>query len=95
MAEDDSGELILSLYTTLSEQGEEKRVPGFVSIPETMILSDQLPQLPARQVVMQVYSAEATRPQLAEKVKSLVPDGYPIAVQVDRLTKSIVPRPHH
>lgn len=91
MAEDDSGELILSVYTTLSEQGEEKRVPGFVTIPETMILSDQLPQLPARQVVMQVYSAEATRPQLAEKVKSLVADGYRVAIQVERLTKSIVP----
>lgn len=44
MAEDDSGELILSVYTTLSERGEEKRVPGFVTIPETMILSDHLVQ---------------------------------------------------
>ena len=91
MAEDDSGELILSVYTTLSEHGEEKRVPGFVTIPESMILNDQLPQLPARQVVMQVHSAEATRPQLAERVRSLVADGYRIAIQVDRLTKSIVP----
>jgi EAL and modified HD-GYP domain-containing signal transduction protein len=91
MAEDDSGELILSVYTTLSEHGEEKRVPGFVTIPEMMILNDELPQLPARQVVMQVHSAEATRPQLTEKIKSLVADGYRIAVQVDRLTKSIVP----
>ena len=91
MAEDDSGELILSVYTTLSEHGEEKRVPGFVTIPENMILSDQLPQLPARQVVMQVHSAEATRPQLVERVRSLVADGYRIAIHVDRLTKSIVP----
>ncbi|NVK02510.1 MAG: HDOD domain-containing protein [Oceanospirillaceae bacterium] len=91
MQADDSGELILSVYTTLSEHGEEKRVPGFVSIPETMILADELPQLPARQVVMQVYSADATRPQLQEKLKSLVADGYRIALHVEKLTKSLVP----
>lgn len=91
MQEDDSGELILSVYTTLSEHGEEKRVPGFVSIPEAMILNDQLPQLPARQVVMQVHSSEANRPALTDKIKSLVADGYRIAIEVDRLTKSIVP----
>lgn len=91
MQEDDSGELILSVYTTLSEHGEEKRVPGFVTIPEAMILNDQLPQLPARQVVMQVHSSEANRPALTDKIKSLVADGYRIAIEVDRLTKSIVP----
>lgn len=91
MQADDSGELILSVYTTLSEQGEEKRVPGFVSIPETMILADELPQLPARQVVMQVYSADATRPQLQEKLKNLVADGYRIALHVEKLSKSLVP----
>src|SRR5210317_455665 len=91
MAADDSGELILSVYTTLSEHGEEKRVPGFVSIPETMILDDELPQLPARQVVMQVYSSEATRPQLQVKLKSLVADGYRIALHVEKLSKSLVP----
>jgi len=91
MESDDSGELILSVYTTLSEHGEEKRVPGFVTIPEAMILQDQLPQLPARQVVVQVHSAEPTRAQLTEKLKSLVADGYRIAIQVDRLSKSMVP----
>jgi len=91
MQADDSGELILSVYTTLSEHGEEKRVPGFVSIPETMILDDELPQLPARQVVMQVYSSEATRPQLQVKLKNLVADGYRIALHVEKLTKSLVP----
>lgn len=91
MAADDSGELILSVYTTLSEQGEEKRVPGFVSIPEAMILQDELPQLPARQVVMQVHSSDATRPQLQEKLASMVADGYRIALEVDKLSKSILP----
>jgi len=91
MAADDSGELILSIYTTLSEKGEEKRVPGFVTIPESMILTDQLPQLPARQVVMQIHSNEVTRTQLESKLKSLVADGYRIAIQVDKLTKSMVP----
>jgi c-di-GMP phosphodiesterase len=91
MAADDSGELILSIYTTLSEKGEEKRVPGFVTIPESMILTDQLPQLPARQVVMQIHSNEVTRTQLESKLKSLVADGYRIAIKVDKLTKSMVP----
>lgn len=91
MASDESGELILSIYTTLSEQGEEKRVPGFVSIPESMILNDQLPQLPARQVVMQVNSDDATRSKLLPKLESLVADGYRIALKVEKLTKSMIP----
>ncbi len=88
---DSSSDLILSIYTTLSEQGEEKQVPGFVSISETLLLSDNLPQLPAKQLVIQVRPTGQNTEKLQERLRHLVTDGYRICIEVAHFNKAILP----
>ena len=88
---DHSSNLILSVYTTLSEQGEEKRVPGFISISEALILENSLPQLPAKQLVIQVCPTGQNTEALIERVQNLVADGYRLCLEVVHFSKTILP----
>lgn len=75
-----TSEVILHAYTSISDQGEVKRVPAFIQIAPRMILEGSMPALPARQVVINVRLTEPENKPLLRALLQLSREGYRIAL---------------
>jgi len=75
-----SSEVILHAYTSISDQGEIKRVPAFIQIAPRMILEGTMPALPVRQVVICVRLSDSGNLELLRALHKLAKDGYRIAL---------------
>lgn len=75
-----SSEVLLHAYTSISDQGEVKRVPAFVQIAPRMILEGVMPALPARQVVISIRLSEPDNKALLQALLQMSKDGYRIAL---------------
>ncbi|MCD8513860.1 MAG: hypothetical protein LRY63_11525 [Nitrincola sp.] len=81
-AEDDSlsSVAVLEAYTSISDQGEVKRVPAFISLSFALLEKTGLPGLPKKQVILE-FSLRGADPKAALKVLlPLINDGYRIAI---------------
>jgi len=79
--EEQSGsEVILHAYTSISDQGEVKRVPAFVQIAPRMILEGTMPSLPAKQVVISIRLTDPDDKPLLRALYQMSKDGYRIAL---------------
>ena len=81
-ADDDSlsSVAVLDAYTSISDHGEVKRVPAFISLSFALLEKTGLPGLPKKQVILE-FSLKNIDPKTA--LKSLVPlinEGYRVAV---------------
>lgn len=79
---DASSEIILNTYTSISDQGEVKRVPAFIPLPLEMVLGASMPSLPAKQVVFQLQVPRTPGPEYLEAVTRLSQEGYRVAVEI-------------
>lgn len=80
--EDDSlsSAAVLDAYTSISDQGEVKRVPAFIALSFALLQQTGLPGLPKKQVILE-FNLRGIDPK--EALKALVPlinEGYRIAV---------------
>ena len=71
---------VLDAYTSISDRGEVKRVPAFISLSFALLHRTGLPGLPKKQVILE-FSLKGI--DAKEALKSLIPlinDGYRIAI---------------
>lgn len=88
---DASSEIILSTYTSISDQGEIKRVPAFLPLPLEMIIGGTMPRLPAKQVVAQISIPAQPGPEYLQAVTRLVKDGYRVALDIQHYEPVLEP----
>lgn len=75
-----SSELLLHAYTSISDQGEVKRVPAFIQVSPRMILEGSVPALPAKQIVLCIRLTEPKNMELLKAIHQMVKDGYRFAL---------------
>ncbi|MBA4501810.1 EAL and HDOD domain-containing protein [Marinobacterium marinum] len=73
-------ELLLHAYTSLSDQGEIKRVPAFIRVSQKMLIEGNMPALPAKQVVICVRLTEPDNMELLRAMHAMVKAGYRFAL---------------
>ncbi|WP_027853689.1 EAL and HDOD domain-containing protein [Marinobacterium litorale] len=86
-----SSEMILSTYTSISDQGEVKRVPAFLPVPVSMVADGSMPALPTKQVVLQLSVPTKVGAEFAKALKQLAADGYRIALEVRGFDERLLP----
>jgi len=69
-------EVLLNAYTCISDAGAVKRVPAFINISEEMLMNDNFPDLPRKQVVIEIPETIQPTTAVAKAVLSLARDGY-------------------
>lgn len=75
-----SSELLLHAYTSISDQGEIKRVPAFIRVSQNMILDGSMPTLPAKHVVICIRLTQPDNMDLLRAMHAMVKDGYRLAL---------------
>lgn len=73
-------ELLLHAYTSISDQGEIKRVPAFIRVSQKMIQAGSMPALPAKQVVICVRITQPDNMELLRAMHAMVKEGYRFAL---------------
>jgi len=73
-------ELLLHAYTSISDQGEIKRVPAFIRVSQKMILERSMPALPPKQVVISLRLTEPGNMELLRTMHAMVKEGYRFAL---------------
>ncbi|WP_432694945.1 EAL and HDOD domain-containing protein [Marinobacterium sp. YM272] len=88
--ESDSGsEMILSTYTSISDQGEIKRVPAFLPISSSMVAN--MPNLPTKQVVLLLKLPEKPDRAFAELLVGLAKQGYRVTLSIPEYKPQLDP----
>ncbi|WP_417222863.1 EAL and HDOD domain-containing protein [Amphritea sp.] len=75
-----SSEVLLNSYTSISDQGELKRVPAFINLSRTLLLSDNIPDLPRKNVVLEIHQDVQVDRSVIVAIYRLVKAGYRIAL---------------
>jgi len=75
-----SGEMILSVYTSISDAGAIRRVPAFLPVDRELLLSGAIPDLARKQVVIELEPGSEPDPQYDRAVLNLMKDGYRICL---------------
>lgn len=69
-------EVILNAYTSITDSGEVKRVPAFINVSEDILLNGSFPDLPRKQVVIEIPETAAISKELVKAVYALARSGY-------------------
>lgn len=77
---DSNSELLLHAYTSISDQGEIKRVPAFIRVSQSMLLDGSMPTLPTKQVVICIRLTQPDNMELLRTMHAMVKDGYRFAL---------------
>lgn len=88
---DASSEIILSTYTSISDQGEIKRVPAFLPLPLEMLVDGSMPRLPAKQVVVQLSVPHRPGAEYLQAVQRLSSEGYRVALEIHAYDPALAP----
>lgn len=75
-----SSEVLLNSYTSISDQGELKRVPAFINLSRALLLSDNIPDLPRKNVVLEIHQGVKVDRSVIVAIYRLVKAGYRIAL---------------
>lgn len=81
-AEDDSlsSAAVLDAYTSISDQGEVKRVPAFISLSFALLKQTGLPGLPKKQVILEFSLKGADPKEALRNLLPLINEGYRVSV---------------
>ncbi len=77
---DNTSEVILNSYTSISDQGELKRVPAFINLSRDLLVSDDFPALPRKNIVLEIHESIRVDREVIVAVYRLVKAGYRIAL---------------
>lgn len=75
-----NGEMILNVYTSITDAGTIKRVPAFLPVNRELLLSGSIPDLPRKQVVIELEPGDAPDLEYQQAALKLMKDGYRIAL---------------
>lgn len=75
-----NGDIILNIYTSISDAGAVRRVPAFVPVSRALLLSGYFPDLPSKQVVIELEPGTDPDPDYERAALKLVKDGYRLAL---------------
>jgi len=75
-----TSELILNSYTSISDQGEQKRLPAFIALSNEIISNQNVPELPHKQVVLLVQPDAGITKEFVHGLLALRNAGYRIAL---------------
>ncbi|MBQ0757890.1 MAG: EAL domain-containing protein, partial [Amphritea sp.] len=73
-------EVILNSYTSISDQGSLKRVPAFINLTRDLLISDDFPELPRKNIVIEILEDIKIDRELIIAVHRLAKSGYRIAL---------------
>ena len=73
-------EVILNSYTSISDQGSLKRVPAFINLTRDLLVSEDFPELPRKNIVIEILEDIEIDRELIIAVHRLVKAGYRIAL---------------
>ncbi|MEH6472920.1 MAG: HDOD domain-containing protein [Halopseudomonas sp.] len=90
-----SSQLLLNTYTSLCQDGALQRVPLFIPLSQSMLLKGDTPELPAKQVVLQIPADIKVGAILLENIRALVGQGYRLAVDNFTLQPQLIPLLKH
>ncbi|WP_188858076.1 EAL and HDOD domain-containing protein [Marinobacterium nitratireducens] len=76
-----SGEMILSVYTSISDAGAVRRVPAFLPVGRELLLSGALPELPLKQVVIELDPGPKPDADYDRAALRLMKEGYRICLR--------------
>lgn len=77
---ENTSEIILNSYTSISDQGELKRVPAFINLNREFLLSDDFPELPRKNIVFEIHQNVKVDRAIIIATYRLVKAGYRIAL---------------
>lgn len=72
--------VILNTYTSISDQGALKRVPAFINLTRDLLVSNDFPDLPRKNIVIEILEDIAVDAEVIAAVQRLIKDGYRIAL---------------
>ncbi|WP_027856519.1 EAL and HDOD domain-containing protein [Marinobacterium jannaschii] len=73
-------QVILNTYTSISDGGAVKRLPAFINLTTELLLERSFPELPKKQVVLELPADLEPTLETAKAVQALVQEGYRVAL---------------
>lgn len=73
-------DVILNAYTSISDNGELKQVPAFVNITRDILIEQSLPDIPKKNIVLEILENIEPDDQAIAAIRSLNKQGYRIAM---------------
>ncbi|MBY4678414.1 EAL and HDOD domain-containing protein [Marinobacterium arenosum] len=86
-----TSEVILNVYTSINQAGETKRVPAFINLTRELLIDGHVPDLPKRDVVIEVLEDSVVDEALIDAVRNLSEAGYRIALDDFEYTSEWAP----
>lgn len=69
-------EVLINTYTSITDSGSVKQVPAFINVSEELLLEGSFPDLPRKQVVIEVPETARITKSFVQAILNLVRDGY-------------------
>ncbi|WP_432473808.1 EAL and HDOD domain-containing protein [Amphritea sp. HPY] len=91
MDEHSAASLLLSTYTSLSQDGNIRKVPLFLPFSATLLTETELPQLPVRKMLIEIPPNTQVNRALLFCLISLRQEGYRIVIDSFALQKHLFP----
>ncbi|WP_271274487.1 EAL and HDOD domain-containing protein [Aliamphritea hakodatensis] len=73
-------DVILNVYTSIADNGSKKSVPAFINMTRDLLVSEDFPELPRKQIVIEVLEDIAADDEVIAAVTRLAEKGYRIAL---------------
>jgi len=83
--------LLLTSFTSLSQNGKQMRVPVFLPFPHQMMGEGTMPELPKRELVIEIPSNVVVDDALLSQIEKLSEEGYRLALDGFALQKELIP----
>ncbi|OMH30383.1 EAL and HDOD domain-containing protein [Motiliproteus sp. MSK22-1] len=87
----ETSKILLNTYTSLSQDGAIRRVPLFISLSQQVLQKGYIPELPKKQVVLQIPSDTQMTAQVFGTIQMLSQQGYRLALDGFALQADKVP----
>ncbi|MEH6628008.1 MAG: HDOD domain-containing protein [Motiliproteus sp.] len=87
----ETSKILLNTYTSLSQDGAIRRVPLFISLSQQVLQKGYVPELPKKQVVLQIPAKIRMTAQVFGNIQMLSQQGYRLAVDGFALQPQMVP----
>jgi EAL and modified HD-GYP domain-containing signal transduction protein len=75
-----TSEVLLNEYTSICDAGEIRRVPAFINLTYDIVVDASIPDLPRKQIVLELLEDAQVDEAFIEGVRKLVSQGYRVAL---------------
>jgi EAL and modified HD-GYP domain-containing signal transduction protein len=75
-----TSEVLLNAFTSISDSGEQKRVPAFINLPRDLLVGKNLPEFSKKHIVLEILEDIEPDQEVIDAVKALHAEGYRMAL---------------